>query len=268
MSPYLRLITTFGFTRHMGGLKATDYLLNHADLKENQHVLDVGCGAGLSSAHIAKTYNVKVTGVDHSENALKLAWETHKNEPYLGKLDFVAADIGSLPFPDQTFDVVNCESVLLFVDDKKTALMEMFRVLKPGGFISINELVIDPHRNTDEIVEYFQKDEMGAYLIAPETYRRIIGEIHGKATVWDEESFSILGQIIADTQQFFNFKSILLMLEMAHKTFTDSEVRRDMLLFFKFILEGPKDVTQSLMTIKALIKKPAQRKVATSKAKR
>lgn len=266
MSPYLRLITTFGFTRHMGGLKATDYLLEHANLKEDQHVLDVGCGAGLSSAHIAKTYDVKVTGLDSSQNALKLAWETHKNEPYLAKLDFVAGDITSMPFADNTFDVVNCESVILFVDDKEAALKEMMRVLKPGGFISLNELVIDPHRNADEVVEYFRKEEMGAYLITPEAYRGIIAEINGKPTIWDEESFSLLSQIIADTQQFFNFKSVLLMLEMLHKTFTDSEVRRDMLLFLKFILEGPKDLAQSLMTIKTLIKKPAQRKVASSKA--
>jgi ubiquinone/menaquinone biosynthesis C-methylase UbiE len=57
------------------------------------------------------------------------------------------ADVLALPFPDNRFDVVVCESVLAFVEDKRRAIGECVRVTKPGGHVGLNEglWLTDPH---------------------------------------------------------------------------------------------------------------------------
>ncbi len=133
-SPYLRLIQKSGFTRHPGGLEASDTLLSRAHINKNSHILDVGCGAGHTMSHIVKNYGCRVTGVDISEDALSRAEGIYQKEPEFLKFTFKKASVENLPFADNSFDVVLCESVLVFVNDKAKALREMARVTKVGGF--------------------------------------------------------------------------------------------------------------------------------------
>src|SRR5690606_3491002 len=125
--------------------------------------LDLGCGAGHTSAHIAKKYGCFVNGIDISIDALENASALYKNEPYTNRLQFEKADLSQLPFSDAYFNAVLCESVLLFNENKEAALHEMSRVLKPGGFLVINELCLgDTHQ--DKIRSYFARPEFGGYL--------------------------------------------------------------------------------------------------------
>jgi arsenite methyltransferase len=50
-----------------------------------------------------------------------------------------SADVLALPFPDDQFDIVLCESVLAFVEDKTRAISECVRVTKPGGHVGLTE---------------------------------------------------------------------------------------------------------------------------------
>ena len=70
LSPYLRVIAKTGNTRHPGGLAASDILLSKTNIGTNSRVLDVGCGAGHSTAHVAKTYGCRVIGLDMSKAAI------------------------------------------------------------------------------------------------------------------------------------------------------------------------------------------------------
>src|SRR5580704_14070215 len=141
-SPYLRLIQKLGITRHPRGLSATDILLKRTGLNKNLRVLDMGCGAGHTSAHIAKNYGCSVTGLDISRDALDKAKALYHQEPYCQRMQFVEGEATSLPFSYGYFDVILCESVLIFVQDKKSAFNEMNRVLKPGGHLALNELCL------------------------------------------------------------------------------------------------------------------------------
>jgi ubiquinone/menaquinone biosynthesis C-methylase UbiE len=61
------------------------------------------------------------------------------------KVEFRVADIFQLPFDDSSFDVAIAESILTpLPGDKKQALQEIARVIRPGGLIGINEGTIDP----------------------------------------------------------------------------------------------------------------------------
>jgi len=81
--------------------------------------------------------------------------------------------VRKLPFKDNTFDAVICESVLAFIPDKKKALSELVRVVKPGKYIGMNETVwLKPP--TREILEYFKIVEEYVGLLSPKQWMKLL----------------------------------------------------------------------------------------------
>jgi ubiquinone/menaquinone biosynthesis C-methylase UbiE len=122
------------------GLKATKELLRMCHLNEEKYVLDVGCGAGITPSYISKKFGCRVVGVDFSEKMLSLAKERAKRGK-AEKLEFKKADAPGLPFEEGTFDLVISQSIVSFVQDKESAIKEYARVVKPHGYVGINEAI-------------------------------------------------------------------------------------------------------------------------------
>jgi len=53
-----------GLTKHLGGLGATDDLIELCRIEDGKYILDVGCGAGVTPVIIAKRYDCRVVGVN------------------------------------------------------------------------------------------------------------------------------------------------------------------------------------------------------------
>ncbi|MFP7762250.1 bifunctional demethylmenaquinone methyltransferase/2-methoxy-6-polyprenyl-1,4-benzoquinol methylase UbiE [Marisediminicola sp. LYQ134] len=100
--------------------------------KRGELVLDLAAGTGTSSVALAKTGAI-VTAADFSPGMIQVGRTRHP------EIEFVEADATALPFADASFDVVTISFGLRNVDQPKTALAEMFRVLKPGGRLVICE---------------------------------------------------------------------------------------------------------------------------------
>ena len=98
-------------------------------LKPGEHVLDVGSGPGFLADEMAQEVGAdgRVAGVDPSESMLALA------KRQTAAAEFQSGDALSLPFADETFDVVVSTQVLEYVEDVAAALAEARRVLRPGG---------------------------------------------------------------------------------------------------------------------------------------
>jgi len=73
----------------------------------------------------------EVTGVDLNANMLSVAARLRPD------LTWRVGDAAALPFPDETFDVVLCQSALMFFPDATAALREMARVCTPGGTVGV-----------------------------------------------------------------------------------------------------------------------------------
>ena len=129
-----------GLTKHIGGLEATEALLELCHISKGKYVLDVGCGAGVTPVFIAKRYGCKVIGIDISEGMVEKSKERAKRERVTDRVKFRVADAQDLPFDDNIFDAVITESVTAFPEDKQKAVNEYVRVTKPGGYIGLNEL--------------------------------------------------------------------------------------------------------------------------------
>jgi ubiquinone/menaquinone biosynthesis C-methylase UbiE len=138
---YFSLQADVGLTKHIGGVKATDELIDLCEIKRGTYVLDVGCGVGMTDTYLAKEYGAKVTGIDINSGMLSSADEYSEEDEVEADTTFLVADAVNLPFRDECFDSVICESVLVFVLDKRKALSEFIRVTKHRGYLGFTESV-------------------------------------------------------------------------------------------------------------------------------
>ena len=174
-SYYFELLSSFGLTKHMGGLEATKELVRLCCIDRDSIVLEVGCGVGITSCYLAKEVGCKVVAIDISSEMLRRAKERIRRKGVMGRIELVAADAQELPFMDDFFDAVICESVLAFIVEKHRAINEFKRVLKPGGYVGFNEVtwIEDPPR---ELVEYLSTALGDARFLAPEEWRSLLKE--------------------------------------------------------------------------------------------
>lgn len=100
-------------------------------------VLDAGCGTGNFSLTLAKL-GCRVTGVDTSIKMLEAARD--KAESMGIQAEFTLMDVAVLDYPEDTFDAVVSMAALEFFEDRRRAIDELFRVLKPGGSLLIGTI--------------------------------------------------------------------------------------------------------------------------------
>jgi ubiquinone/menaquinone biosynthesis C-methylase UbiE len=103
------------------------------DLRGTHSILDVGSGAGQIAKHLLKyaDRDTQITCFDLSHEMLRRARQRLKN----GAPRFVTGDLSQMPFANASFDCVTCGYVLEHLPNPRTGLIELARVLKPGGRI-------------------------------------------------------------------------------------------------------------------------------------
>ena len=113
---------------------AHSLMLDMADLRPGERVLDVACGTGLVTFRMAEAVGERgaVVGTDISGEMVETARRVAA-ERDLANASFERADAEGLPFADSTFDAAACGLGLMYVPDPVKALCEMRRVLRPGG---------------------------------------------------------------------------------------------------------------------------------------
>jgi len=99
-------------------------------LKDATHILDVGCGTGVVTRDIARLTKGMVTGIDGSKEMITVAQSILS--PYQN-IRLCTGKAEQLPFPDNTFDLVVCNLLFMWVEDPQHVAQEMARVTKAGG---------------------------------------------------------------------------------------------------------------------------------------
>ena len=132
-----------------GGIEATNWLLEKADIKVDSKVLEVACNMGTTLVHIAKKYGCDVVGIDLDEKAIEKANRKIKENGLENRVKAICGNAFDLPFDDESFDVVINEAMLtmLLGNQKEKALREYYRVLKPGGMVVTQDVVLITDNN-------------------------------------------------------------------------------------------------------------------------
>jgi SAM-dependent methyltransferase len=108
------------------------YLLPH--LHPGLKLLDVGCGPGTITADLAgRLAPGRVCGIDVSADVIDAARREHPG------VEFASGDVYHLEFEDASWDVVHAHQVLQHLSDPVAALVEMRRVVKPGGIVAVRD---------------------------------------------------------------------------------------------------------------------------------
>lgn len=102
------------------------------NVKEGATILDAGTGTGEAIKAILKNSNPsKVVGIDISKGMLKIAREKIKDK----RVSFEVQDFSTLPYPDNSFDVVTCTWALETLKEPKKTVEEFLRVINEDGYV-------------------------------------------------------------------------------------------------------------------------------------
>lgn len=130
--------------------KVTDTL----GLRPGEQVLDAGCGPGETAVHLARTRQVRVTGVTVSDVEIATAQARARAAGVEDLATFQYGDYTQLPFADATFDAVLALESLQNAVELPVVLAEFYRVLKPGGRLSFSDFSLENEHPAERIATF------------------------------------------------------------------------------------------------------------------
>jgi len=188
--------------RRQAQIELIEELLLWAGYNENnapQNIIDVGCGIGGSTLHLAEKFGSKATGITLSPVQASRATERAGEVSLDGQVDFAVANALEMPFEDNTFDLVWSLESGEHMPDKSKFLQECYRVLKPGGKMILATWC---HRETDSFAGDLTKSEVAhlkeiyrvyclPYVISLSEYRAIATDCGFKELNSDDWSIAV-----------------------------------------------------------------------------
>ena len=136
---------------HGRGVEATEDMANRLEVAATDHVLDVGSGLGGPARYFARRFGCRVSGIDLTAEFCEVARHlTSRLGLGLGeRVSFEPGDALSMPFDDAAFDGAYSMNVSMNIADKRALYREVRRVLKPGGWLVLSEVVRGPGGEPD-----------------------------------------------------------------------------------------------------------------------
>jgi ubiquinone/menaquinone biosynthesis C-methylase UbiE len=129
-------------------------IVSQMNINENYNILDIGCGGGEFIRIVSKKYrNIKLFGIDISEDAIEIAIKNNRNENII----FSKSDIGKMPFENNYFNIVTAFQTYYHWNNIKNNLKEIYRILNNNGILII---VAELYKVNYHMTEYKKEEEI------------------------------------------------------------------------------------------------------------
>ncbi|MBJ89885.1 MAG: SAM-dependent methyltransferase [Woeseia sp.] len=158
MTNMLELIWGVGFMTP-GGEGNVANLVDGLEL-EGKRILDIGCGIGGPAFVLASKYGAHVTGIDIEPQLIEQARIRAEKLGLSSRCKFIKVAPGPLEFPDDSFDVVFSAGVIMTIEDQEEVLTEAFRVLKPGGTLTVYDWMKREGEYSEDMLYWFKMERL------------------------------------------------------------------------------------------------------------
>jgi SAM-dependent methyltransferase len=140
--------------------------VSRLQLRPNARLLDVGCGSGGPTLHIARRTGCQVVGVELHEEAVAEATRLAGEADLVRQASFVQADASeTLPFEDRFFAAILCIDSINHLRDRRRVLGDWARLLRPGGRLLFTDPVVITGILDSEELEI--RTSIGYFLFVP-----------------------------------------------------------------------------------------------------
>jgi ubiquinone/menaquinone biosynthesis C-methylase UbiE len=156
-------------------LRMNEVMIEAAEIRSIDKVLDAGCGVGGSSIFMANVVGCSVTGISLSEKQIAQATTNAEKKNVSAKVHFQKMDYCRTSFPDASFDVIwGCESIC-YADDKELFIKEAYRLLKPGGRLVVADGFVSGFENNDHpVIRNWLDGWLVNYLESPQRFQQFM----------------------------------------------------------------------------------------------
>ncbi|HOW57208.1 MAG TPA: class I SAM-dependent methyltransferase [Smithellaceae bacterium] len=149
--------------------------LSHTSINPDAIILDIGCGGGKTVQEMAlRTPDGKVYGIDYSEDMVQLSKKVNEFFIKKGLVEVRYGTVSSMPFADNTFDLVTAFESYYFWPNLIDDLKEIKRVLKPDGTLIIANEVYKDDKFEKRNTKWAKLIDM--QLHTPDEYKEFLSE--------------------------------------------------------------------------------------------
>ena len=136
---------------HQSTVKAAGLIRN---LPNEPKILDVGCGSGMQTLELANFFGGEIIALDNHAAYLDILEKQSKKMGYDDIITPVNCDMGNMPFPAQSFDLIWAEGSI-FVVGYKEGLQAWKKLLKQNAYLAVTDLTWLKEERPDEIKTFF-----------------------------------------------------------------------------------------------------------------
>jgi SAM-dependent methyltransferase len=159
---------------HVGGRAATIHAVARMGLTADDHVLDVGCGIGGATRHVASAFGCRVTGIDLTPGYIATARDLARRTALADRITYKVGSALAMPFPDGAFDAALTLHVAMNIKDRGGLYREVARVLKPGAAFCIYDVMKGANGGLRFPVPWAETPAT-SYLTTPTEMRELLG---------------------------------------------------------------------------------------------
>lgn len=149
----------------------SEFAFRCVNVKDDDEILDIGCGGGVNIGKFLKLTSNNVDGLDYSEVSVAESIKRNKASVDGGRCRIIQADVSDMPIEDESYDLVTAFETIYFWPEIGETFKEVSRIIRPGGQFMIGQGTDGNHPddekwlNTVEGMSVYTAPELERYLL-------------------------------------------------------------------------------------------------------